>query len=56
MIEDYTYDAVKVLEGEARKNGKDWPTSYAAFDKVKSSLLWQSTYEFQWDVAFDAVV
>lgn len=53
IIEDYTYDAVKILEGIARKDGKDWPTSYSAFDTVKQSRLWQRTYEFQWDVVFE---
>lgn len=53
IIEDYTYDAVKVLEGVARKNGADWPTSFAAFDRVKQSRLWQTNYEFQWDVVFE---
>lgn len=53
IIEDYTYDAVKLLEGIARKNGDDWPTSWAAFDKAKQSPLWQRNYEFQWDVVFE---
>ena len=53
IIEDYTYDAVRILEGIARENGDDWPTSYAAFDRAQQSHLWQSNYEFQWDVAFE---
>jgi len=53
IIEDYTYDAVRVLEGIARENGDDWPTSFAAFDRVQQSHLWQKNYEFQWDVAFE---
>ena len=53
IIEDYTYDAVRVLEGIARENGDDWPTSFAAFDRVQQSHLWQKSYEFQWDVVFE---
>ncbi|MBI3590856.1 MAG: hypothetical protein HY094_05695 [Candidatus Melainabacteria bacterium] len=53
IIEDYTYDAVKILEGEARKNGQDWPTSWAAFDQAKRSHLWEGAYEFEWDVVFE---
>jgi len=53
IIEDYTYDAVKTLEGEVRKRGNDWPTSFASFDRVQQSRLWQKNYEFQWDVVFE---
>src|SRR3990167_2410371 len=52
IIEDFTYDAVRILEGEARKNGQDWPTSWAAFDKAKRSHLWQGAFELEWDVVF----
>src|SRR3990167_2785694 len=53
VIEDYTYDAVRMLEGVARENGADWPTSFAAFDRAQQSHLWQRNYEFQWDVVFE---
>ncbi len=53
VIEDYTYDAVRILEGIARENGDDWPTSYAAFDRAQQSHLWQKNFEFQWDVVFE---
>ena len=53
IIEDYTYDAVKTLEGVVRERGNDRPTSFAAFDRVQQSRLWQSNYEFQWDVVFE---
>lgn len=53
IIEDYTYDAVKILEGVARENGADWPTSFAGFNKAQQSHLWQKNYEFQWDVVFE---
>lgn len=53
IIEDYTFDAVKTIQGIVRERGDDWPTSYAAFDKIKQSPLWQSSYEFQWDVVFE---
>lgn len=53
IIEDYTYDAVKLLEGVARERDSDRPTSFAAFDRVKQSNLWQKNYEFQWDVVFE---
>lgn len=53
IIEDYTYDAVRILEGIARENGDDWPTSYAAFDRAQQSHLWQRNFEFQWDVVFE---
>ncbi len=53
IIEDYTYDAVRILEGIARENGDDWPTSFAAFDRAQQSHLWQKNFEFQWDVAFE---
>ncbi len=53
IIEDYTYDAVRILEGEARESGEDWPTSFAGFDTVQQSHLWQSNYEFQWDIVFE---
>ncbi len=53
VIEDYTYDAVRILQGIARENGDDWPTSYAAFDQAQQSHLWQKNFEFQWDVVFE---
>lgn len=53
IIEDYTFDAVKTIQGIVRERGNDWPTSYATFDKIKQSPLWQSSYEFQWDVVFE---
>ena len=53
VIEDYTYDSVRILEGIARENGDDWPTSFAAFDRAQQSHLWQRNYEFQWDVVFE---
>ncbi len=53
IIDDYTYDAVQTLKGVARENGNDWPTSFANFDRVQQSHLWQKNYEFQWDVVFE---
>ena len=53
IIEDYTYDAVRIVEGVARENGADWPTSFAHFDRAQQSHLWQRNYEFQWDVVFE---
>lgn len=53
IIEDYTYDAVKTIQGIVRERGDDWPTSFASFDRIKQSPLWQSNYEFQWDVVFE---
>lgn len=53
IIEDYTYDAVRTLEGIARENGEDWPTSFANFDRIQQSHLWQRNFEFQWDVVFE---
>lgn len=53
IIEDYTYDSVRILEDEARRNGQDWPTSFARFDRAQQSHLWQRNYEFQWDVVFE---
>lgn len=62
IIEDYTYDAVRIVESIAKEgvkaskkgdSGDDWPTSWATFDKVKQSKLWMENFNFQWDVVFE---
>ena len=50
IIEDYTYDAVRIMQGNPRQRGDDRPTSVAAFDNAQQLNLWQRNYDFQWDV------